>query len=478
MTETSKQDSSQEPETIRYINLYESEDKVYTRKVAGYFQSVRRYTGIPLMLGFLLLPWLIIDDRPAVFFDLTQRQFHILWTTFGPQDGLLLAFLLIISAFALFTVTAFLGRVWCGFTCPQTVWTLMFIWAERVCEGDRNKRIKLDNSDWNAEKVTRKGGKYLLWFVIAFVTGATFVGYFFPIRDLLLGFIPSYNDNGLLVIDANLSVVFWTFFFTFMTYMNAGFLREQVCKYMCPYARFQSVMYDEDTLAVHYDAARGENRGPRKADEDYRAQGKGDCVDCSWCVQVCPVDIDIRDGLQYECINCGLCVDACNTVMDKVGYDRGLIRFTSEDQLKNGETHFFRWRIVAYLSILFIMCCAFTYHITQREPVVIDIDRDRGARMYRVISGQVQNVYTIKVQNMDRIEHTFDLMVKGPHNFVVKRYRALPVEKNEIFSFPVRIEVDKQELTNTKTSIELIITSREDSSIVAKEKTTFIGPSQ
>jgi len=477
MTDTQKNTPPKEAEAIQYVNLYESEQKIYVRKITGYFQSVRRYTGIPLLLGFLLLPWFVIDGRPAVYFDLAQRQFNILWITFGPQDGLLLAFLLIISAFALFTVTAFLGRVWCGFTCPQTVWTLMFMWAERVCEGDRNKRIKLDNSDWSAEKVTRKSGKYLLWFVIAFVTGATFVGYFYPIRDLLIGFVPSYNESGLLVFDAPASAIFWTLFFTVMTYMNAGFLREQVCKYMCPYARFQSVMYDEDTLAVHYDAARGESRGARKADEDYKAAGKGDCVDCSWCVQVCPVDIDIRDGLQYECINCGLCVDACNTVMDKVGYERGLIRFTSEDQLKNGKTHFFRWRIAAYIGILLVMCGAFTFHLVQREPVTVDIDRDRGARMYRVINDRVQNVYTVKVHNMDRVEHTFDLQVKGPHDFVIKRYRALPIEQNEIFSFPVRIEVDKNALTNTKTEIEFTIISREDSSIIANEKTTFIGPS-
>ena len=477
MTDTQKNSPPKEAEAIQYVNLYESEQKIYVRKITGYFQSVRRYTGIPLLLGFLLLPWFVIDGRPAVYFDLAQRQFNILWITFGPQDGLLLAFLLIISAFALFTVTAFLGRVWCGFTCPQTVWTLMFMWAERVCEGDRNKRIKLDNSDWSAEKVTRKSGKYLLWFVIAFVTGATFVGYFYPIRDLLIGFVPSYNESGLLVFDTPISAIFWTLFFTVMTYMNAGFLREQVCKYMCPYARFQSVMYDEDTLAVHYDAVRGESRGARKADEDYKAAGKGDCVDCSWCVQVCPVDIDIRDGLQYECINCGLCVDACNTVMDKVGYERGLIRFTSEDQLKNGKTHFFRWRIAAYIGILLVMCGAFTFHLVQREPVTVDIDRDRGARMYRVINDRVQNVYTVKVHNMDRVEHTFDLQVKGPHDFVIKRYRALPIEQNEIFSFPVRIEVDKNALTNTKTEIEFTIISREDSSIIANEKTTFIGPS-
>jgi cytochrome c oxidase accessory protein FixG len=394
MTETpDKKNPSDEP-SIRYVNLYESEDKVYIRKISGFYQSLRRYAGLPLIIGFLLMPWLVIDGRPAMLFDLPTRQFNILWVTFGPQDGMLLAWLLIISAFALFTVTTFMGRVWCGFTCPQTVWTLMFIWAEHFCEGDRNKRIKLDSSGWTLEKYCRKGGKYILWILISLVTGLTFVSYFFPIRELLSGLVPYFNDNGFLVFD-NATALFWTLFFAGMTYMNAGFLREQVCKYMCPYARFQSVMYDEDTLAVHYDAARGESRGARKAGEDYKKQGKGDCIDCSWCVQVCPVDIDIRDGMQYECINCGLCVDACNAVMDKMEYPRGLIRFTSEDELNNGATKFLRFRIVAYVAILMIVSGLFVYTIADRKPVTLDVSRDRGAQMYRIRSGQIQNVYTV-----------------------------------------------------------------------------------
>ncbi|MGH1484655.1 MAG: cytochrome c oxidase accessory protein CcoG [Cellvibrionaceae bacterium] len=476
MADTPDHKSSPNDNEIRYVNLYESENKIYTRKISGFYQSIRRYTGIPLLLGFLLLPWLVIDGRPAVYFDLPQRQFYVLWVTFGPQDGMLLAWLLIISAFALFTVTALLGRVWCGFTCPQTVWTLMFIWAEHFCEGDRNKRIKLDKSPWSLEKFTRKASKYTLWFVISFITGATFIGYFYPIGDLILGFLPTITDAGVLSFNGNGTVIFWTLFFTGMTYMNAGFLREQVCKYMCPYARFQSVMYDNDTLAVHYDEARGESRGPRKSGEDYKTQGLGDCIDCSWCVQVCPVDIDIRDGLQYECINCGLCVDACNAVMDKMDYERGLIRFTSDDQLETGNTHYIRPRVFGYIFLLIAMFSVFCYTIINREPLTIDVDRDRGARMFRLQGDKVQNVYTIKVHNMDRQEHTFDLQVEGPHNFVIKRYRPVPIEKNEIFTFPVRVEVDTADLNAVKTAIKFTIQSQDDDAIVATEETTFIGP--
>ena len=474
---TDKKDAS-EDSGIRYVNLYESEDKVYIRKISGFYQSLRRYAGIPLLLGFLLMPWLVIDGRPAMFFDLPSRQFNVLWVTFGPQDGMLLAGLLIISAFALFTVTAFLGRVWCGFTCPQTVWTLMFIWAEHLCEGDRNKRIKLDNSHWTLEKYLRKGSKYSLWLLISFVTGATFVGYFYPIRELLTGLIPYVDSDGMLVINDSSAVVFWTLFFTGMTYMNAGFLREQVCKYMCPYARFQSVMYDDDTLAVHYDEKRGEPRGARKPGSELdNVDKKGDCVDCSWCVQVCPVDIDIRDGLQYECINCGLCVDACNAVMDKMEYPRGLIRFTSDDELQNGKTHFMRWRVVAYIVILLMMVGAFVYAVVDRQPVTVDISRDRGAQLYRVRNGQVQNVYQVKIHNMDRRSHQYDVQIESQLPFKIIKYRPVILDEGEIFSVPIRVGIEKDQLRSIKSSLTFIVTSEEDGSITDKEDATFIGPS-
>ena len=477
MTETSnKRDNTGEPApTIRYVNLYEAEEKVYIRKITGFYQLIRRYTCLPLLLGFLLMPWLVIDGRPAILFDLPARQFHILWVTFGPQDGMLLAWLLIISAFALFTVTAFLGRVWCGFTCPQTVWTLMFIWVEHLCEGDRHKRIKLDSSDWSVEKFLRKSSKYSLWILISLVTGVTFVGYFYPIRDLLVGFIPYFDEQGFLVVEC-FTAIFWTLFFAGMTYMNAGFLREQVCKYMCPYARFQSVMYDSDTLAVYYDTARGESRGSRKLGEDYKAASKGDCIDCSWCVQVCPVDIDIRDGLQYECINCGLCVDACNSVMDKMEYPRGLIRFTSDDELQTGATHFFRLRVFAYIGILAIMTGLFVYTISSRQPVTVDVSRDRGAQLYRVRSGQIQNVYMVKIHNMDRHSHRYNIELLSDLPFVIARYRPVLLEEGEVFSVPLRVAIDKEALDVVTSEITFIIRAEDDEEITAQETATFIGP--
>ena len=461
---------------IRYVNLYESEAKIYTRKISGFYQKIRRYTGLPLILAFVLLPWINIDGRPAILFDLPARQFHVLWLTFWPQDFMLLAWALIISAFALFTVTVLLGRVWCGFTCPQTVWTLMFISIEYLCEGDRNKRIKLDAAPWGPEKFIRKGVKHALWVIVAFVTGATFIGYFMPIRELLTGLIPLRSDSGLLHITAPPAAAFWTLFFTGMTYLNAGWMREQVCKYMCPYARFQSVMYDTETLAVYYDEKRGEARGPRKPKDDYKAKGLGECIDCAWCVQVCPVDIDIRNGLQYECINCGLCVDACNAVMDKMAYPRGLIRFTSEHELATGKTRFIRPRLFGYTFAVLTMVSIFAFTIYSREPLSVDVVRDRGARLYRLTGNEVQNVYTIRINNMDIESHKYQLEVKGDVAFEIKRYRPTQVLEGEVYTVPVRVAAQRQSLEGPKTPITFIVTAMDDAAIQATEQSIFMGP--
>jgi cytochrome c oxidase accessory protein FixG len=461
--------SSDSSNQIRYVNLYEPDDKIYTRRITGFYQRLRRYTGLPLMLGFLLMPWLVIDGRPAMLFDLPERKFHVLWLTFWPQDAMYLAWLLVIAAFLLFTVTVLVGRVWCGFTCPQTVWTQMFIWAEHLCEGDRNKRIKLDAQPWNFEKVWRKSAKQFIWIVICLVTSLTFIGYFTPIRELISDFF---------TIDLDVVPLFWVMFFAVATYLNAGFMREQFCKYICPYARFQAVMYDKETLTVSYNAVRGERRGPRKAGEDYREKGMGDCIDCSWCVQVCPVDIDIRDGLQAECIDCGLCVDACNSVMDKMNYPRGLISFTTEDAIHNGKTRVFRPRLIGYGLMLAIMVSFFVYSIATRVPVGLDAQRDRGVRMYREVGDDIQNVYKIKISNMDRGRHIYDLTVEGSAPFRIEGYKALPVEEGEVYTVPVRVAVKASELKDTKSEIIFRVKARDNDTLDVTHQASFIGPSR
>lgn len=463
-----KKSSPDSNNEIRYINLYEAEEKVYIRKITGFYQRLRRYTGIPLVLGFLLMPWLVIDGRPAMLFDLPARKFNILWMTFWPQDGMYLAWLLIISAFLLFTVTVMVGRVWCGFTCPQTMWTQMFIWAEILCEGDRNKRIKLDAQAWSVEKFARKFAKQFLWVAIALWTALTFVGYFTPIRELTVQFF---------TLSVDLTAAFWVLFFAFATYGNAGFMREQVCKYMCPYARFQSVMYDHDTLAVWYNKERGENRGPRKPNEDYKAKGLGDCTDCKWCVQVCPVNIDIRDGLQAECIDCGLCIDACDTVMEKMGYPKGLISFTTEGAA-GSKVKILRPRVLAYGAALCAMVFLFVWSIAHRVPLVVDVMRDRGAQMYRTNGDYITNVYTIKIDNMDQVEHVYDLKVSGAFNFEVQGYKAPPLKDGEILTVPVRVAVKRSELKGEKNEVIFTLVAKDNPEISVSHTSTFIGPSR
>ncbi len=463
---------------IRYVNLYESEAKVYTRKVSGYFKNISRYSTLPLLLGYILLPWAVIDERPAVHFDLAAKQFHILWTTFWPQDFALLAGLLITAAFSLFMITAMFGRVWCGFTCPQTAWTLMFISVERVFEGSRNQQIKLDSMPLGVNKVLRKGGKHFVWGIISFITGLSFVGYFVPIRELMLGLLPFRDSYGMVSFGADPIAIFWVLLFTGVTYLNAGWLRVQVCKYMCPYARFQSVMYDDDTLAVHYDVDRGEPRSGKKSQR--KTEASGDCVDCSWCVQVCPVDIDIRDGLQFECINCGLCVDACNAVMDKLDSPRGLIRFTSENALNGLKRRFVRPRLLVYGVAITALLFALVYTISNREPISVEVKRDRGARLYRLKAGDIQNVYTLKVYNMDNKDHEYSLSIEGGFPFRLGPHRPIKIEKGENMTIPVRVSVEAGRFDKVKTEVRFIIRQvnlvKESKSAMDHQDTYFFGP--
>jgi len=469
VSNTNTSSSENKPQEIRYVNLYEAEEKVYIRRITGFYQRLRRYISAPLILGFILMPWLVIDGRPAMLFDLPARQFNILWITFSPQDGVYLAWLLIISAFLLFTVTVMVGRVWCGFTCPQTIWTQMFIWAELLCEGDRNKRIKLDAQKWSLEKFLRKAAKQSIWIAIALITAMTFVGYFTPIRDLAINFFTFQLD---------LTAAFWVLFFTGATYGNAGFMREQVCKYMCPYARFQSVMYDHDTLTVFYDKERGENRGPRKSGEDYKAQGLGDCIDCSWCVQVCPVNIDIREGLQAECIDCGLCIDACDSVMEKMNYPLGLISFTTEDAAAKKKVKILRPRVLGYGAVLLAMVSLFVYSLATRMPLLVEVMRDRGTQMFRITDGNVSNVYTLKIENLDRKTHVYDVRVSGDYAFDLQGYKAPPIIEGEIITLPVRVVVKRSELKGEKNTVTFTVIARENPEIVVSHSTTFIGPSK
>ena len=355
-------------------SLYVAEEKVYPREVSGRFANLRTLSVWVLLGIFYVFPWIDWNDRQAVLFDLPARKFFIFGLVFWPQDFIFLTWLLIIAALSLFFFTAVAGRLWCGYACPQTVWTETFLWMERLTEGDRNARLKLDRGPWDANKLLRKGAKQILWVSFALWTGFTFVGFFSPIRQLA---------GDVLAWSAGPWETFWIFFYGFATYGNAGFLREQVCKYMCPYARFQGAMFDHDTLVITYDKERGEPRGARKRGTDPRAQGLGDCIDCTWCVQVCPTGIDIRQGLQIECIACAACIDACDEIMDKMGSPRGLIRYTTQHALEHQPTRVMRPRVLIYAGLLSALVVGFVVALALRSPVSLDVLRDRNT-LYRL----------------------------------------------------------------------------------------------
>jgi cytochrome c oxidase accessory protein FixG len=341
-----------------------TDNLIHTRSFSGLFRTLRISGAGVLFLLFFGTVWLDWNGRQAVLWDLSESKFHIFGATFWPQDFILLSALLIIAAFGLFAITVFAGRVWCGYTCPQSSWTWLFMWVEKITEGERNQRIKLQAAPWGMNKLLRRSTKHTLWLAISLLTGLTFVGYFTPIRPLA---------EELLTLQLAGASLFWVVFFAGATYLNAGWLREAVCMHMCPYARFQSVMFDKDTLTISYDVARGEIRGPRKRDVVPANIGLGDCIDCQMCVQVCPTGIDIRDGLQMECIGCAACIDACDSIMDKMGYARGLIKYTSERQLQGGKTHLLRPRLIGYTAVLLVMIAALALALVERPMVSLDV---------------------------------------------------------------------------------------------------------
>jgi cytochrome c oxidase accessory protein FixG len=408
-----------------------------------------------------------LECRQAVWWNLPERKFYIFGSTYWPQDFVLLSALLIIAAFGLFFITVFAGRVWCGYTCPQSVFTWVFMWAEKVTEGDRNQRMKLDKAPMTSQKFLRKLAKHGIWVGVSLVTAITFVGYFTPIRQL----IPE-----LFTLQAGGWALFWVGFFTLATYGNAGYLREQVCIYMCPYARFQSVMFDQDTLIVSYDPRRGESRGPRKRDADYKADGLGDCIDCKMCVHVCPTGIDIRDGLQVECIGCAACIDACDSIMDKMNYPKGLISYTTEHNLSGQKTQLVRPRLIGYAIALLAMFGVFAWAIADRSLVELDVLKDRV--LYRENEeGRIENVYTLKIMNKAQHEVTYLITADGLDGLVYEGQRELKAIAGEVLSLPVELSIDPEKLPSSTNEITFHLNAVDDPSIKTDAASRFIGPS-
>ncbi len=448
--------------------LYAKRQKVFPREVHGIFAGLRT-SAVFILLGlYYVVPWLRWNERQAILFDLPERKFYLFGLTIWPQDFIYLSALLIVAALALFFFTALAGRLWCGYACPQTVWTEVFLWIERKIEGSRQKQIKLDKAPWNAHKITIKGSKHSIWILFSLWTGFTFVGYFTPVLEL---------GDKILNFDTGPWETFWVLFYGFVTYGNAGWLREQVCIYMCPYARFQSAMVDENTLIISYDTARGEPRGARKRNVDPVEKDLGSCIDCSICVQVCPVGIDIRDGLQYQCIGCAACIDACDDVMEKMGYAKGLVRYTTENSLEGQETRIMRPRMVVYATIMLVAVYSILYGLLTRDVVSLDVIRDRNALYRETGDGKIENVYTLKIINMSESPHLFSVNLDGLDNAsLVMENTAVQVEGGTVFSHVVRVRVAPGDLKQQSNSFNFQITASENDGLSAVETASFVGP--
>ena len=430
------------------VEEYKPRDQIYVRKVTGFFQQLRQKMNFVFLTVFALIPWLQYNDHQAVLFDIIDQRFYLWGLTLWPQDLTLLAWLFILSAFVLFFVTTFLGRVWCGYLCPQTVWTFIFIWFEEKIEGSANQRKKLDSQKLDFNKFWRKALKHTCWMFFSVLTGLTFVGYFVPMQEVFVDFF---------TFNASFSAAATVWFFALCTYGNAGWMREIMCLHMCPYARFQSAMFDKDTVTVSYDYNRGESRGARGRKQDHKAMGLGDCIDCSLCVQVCPTGIDIRNGLQYECINCGACIDACDGVMDKMNYPKGLIRYTTEHELKGKKVHLIRAKLVGYAVVLVVMTSLLIMEIVNRVPLSLDIIRDRNELARENFNGEVENVYTLKILNKSQTDNVYRLSVKGLDEVKWIGEQEVSVKAADVYTLPISLAIDPYDLKDHMTKITFVV---------------------
>jgi cytochrome c oxidase accessory protein FixG len=451
--------------------LYEVRQKIYPRAVTGAFARWRLALVIATQIVFYGTPWLEWNGRQAVLFDLGARKFYVFGLVLWPQDFIYLTLILVISALSLFLFTAVGGRLWCGYACPQTVYTEIFLWIERKIEGDRARRMKRDAAPLSLEKIGVKAAKHASWIALSLWTGFTFVAYFTPAREL------APEASGL---SLGPWETFWVLFYGFATYGNAGWMREQVCKYMCPYARFQSAMFDPDTLVISYDTARGEPRGGRSRASDPKAKGLGDCVDCGICVQVCPTGIDIRKGLQYECIGCAACIDGCDQVMKKMGYAPGLIRYSTENALRNrwglGQTlkRVARPRVLVYTAILCALVLGTVAALWLRTPLKVDVIRDRGSLSREVEEGAIENVYRLQIMNASESPRVFHIQASGMPTLKVAGESFFAVEGAGTRMVPVRLRVAGGDARPGSHRIEFEVGAVEDPNVRVRERSVFL----
>ena len=461
------------------IQIHPEGERIHPKKAEGRFAKLRIAAVLATQFVFYVIPWFNWSDRQAVLFNIPDRHFFIFGLSLGMGDLIYLALLLMICAFGLFWWTTIAGRLWCGYSCPQTVYTEIMLWIDHLVEGDRNKRLKLDKEPWNLRKIRIKFTKYLIIFAVCAWTGITFAGWFTPIRE----FVPA-----VFTMQAGGTALFAAAFYGFVTWLFAHQMREQVCKHMCPYARFQSAMFDHDTLVISYDAERGEPRGARKKTASKEDTQLGDCINCTMCVQVCPTGIDIRDGLQYQCIGCAACIDACDEIMDKMGYPRGLIRYTTEAVLKHEYTdadvkkRLLRPKVVGYGVVLLVAVIGLCVGLATRATVQIDVIKDRGVMVRENKEGLLENSYNLSISNASEQTQIIQASVSGLDDI---RLTGLPengisIKGGDIITIPVQVATQPEYAEKGSHPIQFTFKYRvagqpENEARVLQEKSIFIG---
>ena len=466
-------------------SLYAPRKKIYPQRAKGKFRNIKWFMMLFTLGIYYITPWIRWDrgegmPDQAVLIDIVGRRFYFFFIEIWPQEVYYVTGLMIMGGIALFLVTSTAGRMWCGYSCPQTIWTDLFVTVERFFEGDRNARMRLDKGPWTLNKITRRLLKHITWIWIALLTGGAWVFYFSDAPTLY---------KQILTNSASFDAYLWMFLLAAFTYVLGAIAREQVCTYMCPWPRIQAVMMDEESLGVMYRYDRGEPRGPHKKNESW--DGRGDCVQCRQCIVVCPMGIDIRDGSQLECIQCSLCIDACNGIMRKIGRPEGLIAYDSLknfERRKEGKENVFRIirpRTILYSIILGLVGIIMLYSLMNRSELDVNILRDRNPLFVQLSSGDIRNGYTIKIMNKSTAAEDYKIEIGGVSNYSLRgdgidRYDdngtpIISVERDKLRSIKLYIAVPANELQSDSIDVDFTVSSI-DGEEVDRQSTSFKGP--